>query len=255
MKFTEFKDLIFQFGNRQKMLPRWTTRSYQEVSQAKEDEVINKQITTKSPPLDSHPNRFRYSLYGLFISLIVLLFLLLIPTVFVHPSQHLQWDSCGDSPTTARERGCSFDLITFAWQLPNCYDAPLVDEFAAWEPWIFWANEHGNETVSVEIARKGDLSLWLPWQFHVVHCTFVWRQMHRAYEAGWIDNHSRSYHHTTHCQKMLLMDCRDEGRYCYLQNDTVVTSADLIYPACEKVDKRLQSKWDGFLTPAKDSYH
>lgn len=65
--------------------------------------------------------------------------------------------------------------------------------------------------------------------------------MHRAYEIGWIDEHSRSYHHTIHRQKMLLMDCNDEGRICILPNDTVITGADLIYPACEKVNRASQS--------------
>jgi len=248
----DFKSFITRLSIRSEtMLPQWATRSYQEVSQDKGDEKLDEQVVSMMPGKETtSQNRTRYIIYGVIVTLL----LLLIPIILVHRTQHPRWPSCGDNPTTARERGCSFDLITFAWQMPKCYDAPLVEEFAAWEPWTFWTDEHGNDTVQLEDARKGDAALWLPWQYHVVHCTFVWRQMHRAYEAGWIDEHSRSYHHTTHCQKMLLMDCHDEGRFCILPNDTVVTGADLIYPACEKVDKGYQAEWDGFLVGGTDSY-
>lgn len=234
------------------MLPRWFFRSYQEVSQEKEDEThdleVERPLPKKTLPDQS---RTRYIISGIIVSFLLLFSIIVF---LIYRPQNPHWPSCGDSPTTARERGCSFDIITFAWQMPKCYDAPLVDEFANWAPWTFWTDEHGNETVPLAEARKGDRELWLPWQYHVVHCTFVWRQMHRAYEAGWIDEHSRSYHHTTHCQKMLLMDCHDEGRFCILPNDTVITGADLIYPAWEKVDKNSQSVWDGLLIAGADSY-
>ncbi|KAL2063650.1 hypothetical protein VTL71DRAFT_5455 [Oculimacula yallundae] len=220
------------------ILHLWKIGSYEELSQGrgegKADEETQNSLAGVESLTQSRTTRY------IITAAIFLLTLIAIPTYLMsHPSKP-RWLSCGDNPTTARERGCSFDLITFAWQMPKCYDAPLVDEFAGWEHWTFWTNEHGNETVSLVEARKGDRELWLAWQYHFVHCTFVWRQMHRAYETGWIDEHSRSYRHTTHCQKMLLMDCNDEGRFCILPNDTVITAADLIYPACEKVSRATQ---------------
>ncbi|PVH84633.1 hypothetical protein DL98DRAFT_357202, partial [Cadophora sp. DSE1049] len=133
---------------------------------------------------------------------------------------------CGENPAIARSRNCSFDLISFAWQTPECFDGPLVSEFSAYQPWSFYTDVfgRGNETVSKDIAEAGDSNLWVTWNFHVVHCTFMWRQMHRAYEKGWIDAHLRAYNHTLHCQGVLL------------DHETgwkdVVTAARVIYPLC-----------------------
>lgn len=227
------------------MFGKWRFRFYHKVPQEGEEGQIHEEservLSGKSQLVQLY---IAYTI--IIIGMIVGITLLFSSKFLTRPLQQPQWLSCGDNPTTARERNCSFDIITFAWQTSECYDAPLVEEFAIWEPWTFWTDESGNETVSLAQARRGDVGLYFPWKYHVVHCTFVWRQMHRAYESGWIDEHSRSYHHTTHCQRMLLMDCQDEGRFCELPGDHVVTSADLIYPACERVDKSSQSVWDGF---------
>ena len=137
------------------------------------------------------------------------------------------WSSCGDSLETARARGCSFDLISFAWQTQECYDADLVSEFASWNNWTFYADDKFTIPVSQEIARQGDRTpLFVKWDYHIVHCTFMWRQMHRAYERGWIDNHLGNYNHTLHCQKMMLMDPA--------ASEHAITVARVIYPQCTK---------------------
>jgi hypothetical protein len=65
----------------------------------------------------------------------------------------------------------------------------------------------------------------------------MWRQMHRAYERGWIDAHLHAYNHTLHCQKVLLK----QG-----QEDTDVgTQARVIYPVCDRVGRDTRrSFWD-----------
>ena len=45
-------------------------------------------------------------------------------------SSRPKWKDCGNDAETARLRGCSFDLISFAWQTPECYDGELVADFA-----------------------------------------------------------------------------------------------------------------------------
>jgi hypothetical protein len=147
------------------------------------------------------------------------------------------WPSCGDTPEIARQRGCSFDLISFAWQTPECYDSDLVSEFANWDRWSFYTDSHGNVTISEVAALAGERSLWVTWNYHIVHCTFMWRQMHRAYKRGWIDAHLRSYNHTLHCQEMLLK----KG----VEGTDVGTTAGLIYPVCDSVRKvRQVNTWD-----------
>lgn len=161
-----------------------------------------------------------------------LTFTSIIATTIVLYSQLPQqpfWTSCGNTSKSARARGCSFDLISFAWQTPECYDSSLVSEFITWDNWTFSTELHGNQTIPLETALQGEQSLFVTWHYHMVHCTFMWRQMHRAFENGWIDIHLRAYNHTLHCQKMLL-----ETRFT---DDIVNTNATVIYPACERVRK------------------
>jgi len=138
------------------------------------------------------------------------------------------WSSCGDSLETARNRNCSFDLISFAWQTPECYDTELVSEFASWNNWTFYADDKFTSPVSQEIAIQGNRTpLFVKWDYHIVHCTFMWRQMHRAYERGWIDSHLGNYSHTLHCQHMILMDSSAA--------EHAITVARVIYPQCTKM--------------------
>ncbi|KAK4495022.1 hypothetical protein PRZ48_013349 [Zasmidium cellare] len=140
------------------------------------------------------------------------------------------WSSCGSDPETARSRGCSFDLISFAWQTPECFDADLVSEFASWEgDWTFFADDKFTQPVDQSVASQGERTpLFVPWDYHIVHCTFMWRQMHRAYENGWIDEHLGNYNHTLHCQKMTLMDEKAAEK--------AVTVARIIFPECRRPD-------------------
>jgi hypothetical protein len=225
-------------------LPVWSTQSYETISE--KGDSPHQESELRSERLEKDIYSRKRSIYRYLISGAIFLFLILPIPIFLVDRAQYKWKTCGTDPITARQRGCSFDLITFAWQLPKCYDRYLVEEFAAREPWKFYTSEHGNETVSLEEARKGEAHLWLTWRYHKTHCAFVWRQQHRAYETGWIDEHARTYRHTIHCQNMLLSDCYDEGRVCRLPNDTIITEADMIYPACERVDRRAQKRWDGF---------
>ncbi|KAH8812842.1 hypothetical protein F5884DRAFT_786520 [Xylogone sp. PMI_703] len=184
--------------------------------------------------------------YGIAVGLLILLIPFLIARNEHRPKI---WKDCGGDPEIARSRGCHFDLIAFAWQTHECFDAPLVAEFAEFEDWTFWASEYGNETVPKEVAFLGERTLYITWRYHIVHCTFVWRQLHRAYEAGWIDSDLRRYGHTKHCQQMFLMEGQEfqNGRFYALPNDTVTTLANIIYPSCEKLGlaSPKSSWWDG----------
>lgn len=138
-----------------------------------------------------------------------------------------KWLSCGDSPETARARGCSFDIISFAWQTPECYDEPLVNEFLNWDNWEFFTEREGNHTVPRNQALQGEQNLFMRWKYHVVHCTFMWRQMHRAYECGYIPSHLHAYNHTLHCQHILLAR--------HMPYEVALTEGDVIYPTCDMV--------------------
>ena len=181
-----------------------------------------------------------------------------------------KYTNCGTSPEEARSRNCSFDILSFAWQTPECYDGELMRDFVEYmrENWggdlVFYvrpdddifidSNQDGNidntdldtdtgtgadtetinnntktegntkgdtdnnntkdgdtnntttekeeekekereakekPTIPLEAALQGSISpLFVNWRFHVVHCTFMYRQLHRAY------HHHHNHHHS-----------------------------------------------------------
>lgn len=183
----------------------------------------------QEPSPKGHPfdrKRLRYLILGLIVVLVVAATAI---AALSNRTFRPAWKSCGNDPATAKSRGCSFDLISFAWQTPECYDASLVAEFAQWDTWAFYTEARGNMTVEQEVVLMGEQSLWVTWHYHLVHCTFMWRQMHRAYERGWIDAHLHAYNHTLHCQMVLLRTG--------VGHDEVFTKGNVIYPVCEQVGR------------------
>jgi hypothetical protein len=206
-----------------------SSRYYQVIANDEEENQAShlRQESSKTPR-----GLWKYILLGLVLSPTILVTTAI---VFIQRKHPPPWESCGSSPESARHRDCSFDLISFAWQTPECFDSTLVSEFAAWEEWSFYTEEHGNATIPSQIALQGERNLWVSWHFHMVHCTFMWRQMHRAFERGWIDAHLRAYNHTLHCQKMLLK----EG----IEDDDFNTNATVIYPVCERISRTSGRNW------------
>lgn len=141
-----------------------------------------------------------------------------------------EWIDCGGSPEEARNRGCKFDLLSFAWQTPDCYDHDLLEEFLAYDEWEFFTDKLGNATTTVplEVARRGERTLYATETYHFVHCTFMWLQMHRAYTVlGYIDSHLDAYNHTLHCQGVLFRRGNPPSR--------VTTVGVLKYPSCRRI--------------------
>ncbi|KAE8347820.1 hypothetical protein BDV24DRAFT_157298 [Aspergillus arachidicola] len=48
------------------------------------------------------------------------------------PQMHF---SCGSTAVEARTAGCQFDLTTFTWVPPACFDEPLMEDFLASRNW------------------------------------------------------------------------------------------------------------------------
>lgn len=137
--------------------------------------------------------------------------------------------SCGHSPSEARARGCSFDITSFAWLTPECYDHTSMEEFLSWSDWSWYASEEPRNltTLPFETAVRGEYNMFVDWNYHLVHCTFMWRQQHRAMEQGYIGRHLVHYEHTLHCQHTLLQDAQ--------KNRDIRTPARVVYPPCLKI--------------------
>ncbi|MCJ1402922.1 hypothetical protein MMC11_006143 [Xylographa trunciseda] len=116
---------------------------------------------------------------------------------------------CGNSSASARLHSCHFDMLSFAWQPPNCFTPDdLVDEteFMALGPWP-WYLENGTE-ISEEEVRKGESRyLFTSFEWHVAHCTLLWRKLHRKVLNGEpVDGYVADLKHTEHCGKVLRME-------------------------------------------------
>ncbi|GAB1312306.1 hypothetical protein MFIFM68171_02516 [Madurella fahalii] len=154
-----------------------------------------------------------------------------------HHQHHHQWPpaavhrhtTCGSSPADARSRGCRFDILSFAWQTPECYDDELMEEFIRHDAWQFYVRPNRTDgVVDLATALQGQRTLYVDWRYHVTHCTFMWRQMHRAYALrGYIDSHLDSYAHTLHCQRVFLDMETPLGM--------VNVVAELKYPECRRI--------------------
>lgn len=141
--------------------------------------------------------------------------------------QEPEYESCGRTPEEARSRGCTFDVISFSWLTPECYDESLTNDFINWDDWVWYTDESLNVTMSLEQAKLGEQNALVGWHYHVVHCTFMWIQMHRGLERGWIGHHLQHYDHTLHCQHTFLQNPE--------ANLDVLTPARVIYPKCLRV--------------------
>ncbi|KAG9243661.1 hypothetical protein BJ878DRAFT_509788 [Calycina marina] len=145
-------------------------------------------------------------------------------------SEQQRYTTCGHSPAEARARGCSFDISSFAWLTPECYDDALTQEFKKWSNWTWYRNEEPSDDdpqISFEEAMAWETDAWADWGMHLVHCTFMWRLQHLSMEKGWTGIHVVNYNHTKHCQQVLLMDP--------VENRDIRTSAAVVYPRCIKV--------------------
>lgn len=116
---------------------------------------------------------------------------------------------CGEDAAEARARGCRFDVMGFLWLPEQCYDQELIDEFVAMREWRFFTDKNKTELVSMEQAKTGEYPiLYVSHEYHVRHCTLIWRKMHRALLApdglASVDGYMGNYGHTMHCEHMLI---------------------------------------------------
>jgi|SRR3569833_1057220 len=113
---------------------------------------------------------------------------------------------CGNSSTEALGNGCIFDIMSFTWSHPQCFDEELMSDFLKYKQWTWWFDAEGEKPVPWSHVSAGHHpQLYVTWEYHLAHCTFMWRKMHRAIAAGKpLDSYVGNIHHTLHCGEMLL---------------------------------------------------
>ncbi len=116
------------------------------------------------------------------------------------------WFKCGNSSEEALAAGCKFDVMSFTWTHPDCFDKELMEDFLSLRNWTWSFDAAGKETVPVERLSAGQhTDLFVSWEYHITHCTYMWKKMHRAILKGKpLDSYMGNLLHTMHCEKMLL---------------------------------------------------
>ncbi|EAT77781.1 hypothetical protein HBI56_193700 [Parastagonospora nodorum] len=111
---------------------------------------------------------------------------------------------CGKTPKEARELGCHFDVVTFAWVPEECLDEELAAEFRLQN--FTWYNDPAGTATHTEEELAEDLyDHWITQGDHATHCFFAWKKTHRAIEAGRpLHGGLTKWKHTLHCGDVLL---------------------------------------------------
>lgn len=135
---------------------------------------------------------------------------------------------CGNSSAEAAAIGCAFDIMSFTWSRRACFDEELMLEFLAARNWTWWLTADGEQEVDMETVAWGIHShLFVSWEYHLFHCTYMWKKMHRALvKRAPLDTYILDEEHTAHCGHMLL----DRNPMLDQRNTIIVTK----YPSCDE---------------------
>lgn len=120
---------------------------------------------------------------------------------------------CGTTHSSATLANCSFDPISFSWTPQPCYDDELIESFLALNDWRWYLDANATETVAFDDVMTGRYEyLYVSWNYHRWHCTYMWRKMHRAImgrnnktgSSLLLDTYINDPEHTDHCERVLL---------------------------------------------------
>lgn len=142
-----------------------------------------------------------------------------------------RFGSCGNTTSSARRANCTFDIMSFSWLPSACDDPKLTAEFSRVRNWTWWLDTDKMTFVPFEEVARGDHSeLFVAREYHMYHCTYMWKKLHRgllksqqnAEKRGIMDSYIGNYGHTSHCEMMLLGMEEDGGEINKDATDTAI---------------------------------
>ena len=111
--------------------------------------------------------------------------------------------TCGTSISSALAANCIFDQILYAWIPAACHDVSEYEATLASGPWPYFEHENGTVPVDQHLLSATPI-VYSSWDFHVVHCSYAWRLLHKAaVEGRQVPSDISPWEHTMHCSKAL----------------------------------------------------
>ncbi|KZF21983.1 hypothetical protein L228DRAFT_268489 [Xylona heveae TC161] len=115
---------------------------------------------------------------------------------------------CGTTPEEAQDRGCFWDIMSFGWMHPSCFDQEESARWAAeYGPWE-WYTERPSNATDLRPLTADELPhtpvVWTTQGYHVQHCLYVLKMIHLAAMAeSPVSNEGIELGHTDHCTKLI----------------------------------------------------
>lgn len=120
---------------------------------------------------------------------------------------------CGNSAEEAKSLDCKYVPMAAAWLPGHCRDNYLEEEFNTLGPnpdgsWTYFADYDMNTTIDLNtISNFAGTStrFYNEWEWHVMHCMFYWRKLHRAqFSDITIEPRFNTDGHISHCTRLIL---------------------------------------------------
>jgi hypothetical protein len=146
-----------------------------------------------------------------------------------HPVPPTDILDCGTSPEEARGKGCQFDMFSYAWYRPECYNKAHHDSFLdVHGDEIDWRMPDYTPVATSEVLEGNHIDLRpITGQFHDLHCTYEWlRLIHALAEKRPLDTKLSRNEHSYHCSERLLR--KDKTH----RNETRDTTANMLFGKC-----------------------
>ncbi|QSZ35091.1 hypothetical protein DSL72_007955 [Monilinia vaccinii-corymbosi] len=129
---------------------------------------------------------------------------------------------CGSTPAEAQAKGCVWDLMSFSWTHPACYNKNISDEFLEkYGPFTFHANI--NKKPGYKLTQEE-----LPYIRSVTPETKVPMVWAEAMSGHLVTNEGIGMGHTNHCVTVFLDPDRDPF-------SKITTRVELLFGKCVKI--------------------
>lgn len=89
-----------------------------------------------------------------------------------HPDQVRHY-GCGNSTQDAAAAGCKFDVMSYTWVHPRCFDQELMYDFLGSSQWTWYGDEDAAQPLALnEVAQGQHEYVFVTWEYYTTHCTY-----------------------------------------------------------------------------------